>query len=267
MRNPDVPNVIAIDIGSTRTHVGLIDPGNLTCRCRTNFLSTELPNHLLAAIDRAMSASGKSGDATVVIGGGRTTLSPIAEKIAKSAGATQVTHVEYHPNLPIAFHYDKPETLGADRIAHALYARAAYPEQNAIIICSGTAITVDAISHERGFLGGAIMPGVDAQLQSLHSATGVLPRLSMPENEIPFPGNSTEFCMLTGVSNGIAGALNALVRKYQVQLGGNDIVLATGGAWRVTEKIVDFAFAEIPDMTLIGTGLFTIADCRLRIAD
>ena len=260
MHSPDGTHVIALDIGSTRTHVGLIDLDSLTCLFRADFLSSDIPHYLQAALDKAcdkaQADSRRQGFAPVVIGGGRTANAPLAEKIAAAAGAESIAHVRCHPRLPLAFCYEKPEALGADRIADALYARAAYEGQCAILIDSGTAITVDALSSERGFLGGVIMAGIDAQLQSLHAQTHVLPLLAIPENAIPFPGTSTESCMLAGAAQGTAGALNHLVREYQKLLGGQAVVLATGGAWRMTEKIVDFAFTTVPDMTLIGTALY-----------
>jgi type III pantothenate kinase len=264
MRSPDFPYVIVVDIGSTRIHVGLIDLDGFACQWRADFLSSELQHYLPAALDRAhgkaQAATRKEEFVPVVIGGGRATYAPAAEAIIKAAGARTISHVRYRLDLPLAFSYEHPEGLGADRIAHALYAQAMHPGRNVIIIGSGTAITVDMVGRDRRFLGGVIMAGAEVQLQGLHAATRVLPLLTVTESAPPFPGVSTESCMLAGAVHGIAGALNGIVRNYQERLHGDSIVLATGGAWSLTEKLVDFTFEAVPDMTLIGTGLFLIAD-------
>jgi pantothenate kinase type III len=71
-------------------------------------------------------------------------------------------------------------------------------------------------------------------------------------------------CIQAGAAHGTAGALNHLVEKYKGLLGGKCTVLATGGAWHLTRKFVDFDFIEVPDMTLVGTGLFVSCAYRTR---
>ena len=107
-------------------------------------------------------------------------------------------------------------------------------------------------------MGGAILAGIETQIRGLHAATNTLPAVAMPGKKIPLPGTSTEECMQAGAAHGTAGALNHLVRKYRSLLGGKCIVLATGGGWHVTSKLVDFKFIEVPDMTLIGTALYAL---------
>ena len=82
--------------------------------------------------------------------------------------------------------------------------------------------------------------------------------VEIPGRKIPFLGGSTIQCIQAGATRGTAGALNHLVRKYRSLLGGKCIVLATGGGWHVTSKLVDFKFIEVPDMTLIGTALYAL---------
>ena len=178
------------------------------------------------------------------------------EKALLSRGTASISHVKHHKGLPVSVRYDKPSTLGADRIADALYAAAVYPGRNVIIIDSGTAITVDLVNLKGEFLGGAILAGVEAQLKILHSSTGTLPLITTPADKIELPGTSTESCMQAGTAHGIAGAMNRLVRNYQSAVEEKCLVLATGGAWHVTESLVDFDFTAAPDMTLIGTALF-----------
>ncbi len=262
MSSRDEQFVIAVDIGSTRTHVGCVNTGKRICLFRRDFLSSELDRCLPEAVRRIKniisSAPACLAGRQAVIAGGR---AHTAEKIMEKYGVTSITRLSWHARLPLRFRYDRPETLGADRIADALYAAAAYLRRNVIIIDSGTAITVDAVSRSAEFTGGVILAGIEIQLYGLHAATGALralPVVAIPDKRIPFPGNSTEICMQAGAAHGTAGALNHLVRKYRSLLGGKCLVLATGGGWNLTKKLVDFDFIEVPDMTLIGTALYAL---------
>jgi type III pantothenate kinase len=242
--------VIAIDIGSTNVHAGLVNAGRGVCLFRCDFPPAQMSAKLPAFIDRIKK------DAPAIIGGGRTGLAQKVGKILKGCGVASIAEIKRVSGLPLRFRYDKPGTLGADRIADALYAAAVYPGRNAIIIDSGTAITVDAVNSSGKFTGGVIMAGAVTHLRSLHTAADNLPLVTMRDKNIPFPGNSTASCMQAGAVHGTTGALNHLVRKYKYLLGGKCAVLVTGGAWHLTRKLVDFEYSEAPDMTLIGMGLY-----------
>jgi type III pantothenate kinase len=250
--------VIALDIGSTNVHAGLVDTVRGICLFRSDFTPAQMSARLSAFIDRI------KADAPAIIGGGRTGLSQKAEKILIKKHCLSVIRLQWqarHARLPVSFNYKNLSALGADRIADALYAAIVYPKRNVIIIDSGTAVTVDAVSASGKFSGGVIMAGAVTHLRSLHTATDTLPLVTLRDNKIPFPGNSTASCMQAGAAYGIAGALNHLVRNYKNFLRGKCAVLATGGAWHLTRKLVDFECIEVPDMTLIGMGLYA---CYLK---
>lgn len=243
--------VIAIDIGSSNVHAGLVDAGRCSCIFRSDFPAAGMNRRLAAFIDRIKT------DASAVIGGGRSGAAKKAEKILRKKGHTSIVRLSWLPDLPVKFNYKNLSSLGADRIADALYAAAICPKRNVIIIDAGTAITIDAVSASGTFTGGVIMAGARTQIRGLCDAADALPAVALPSRKIPFPGGSTAQCMQAGAAHGTAGALNHLVRKYQRLLGGKCVVCATGGAWHLTRTLVDFDFIDAPDMTLIGTGLFS----------
>lgn len=249
-------SVIAIDIGCTRTHVGIVDTINRKCLFRHDFLSSDIIHSILDVLDEMKDIVREFPMHPVIIAGGIGNRAMDVEKALLSRGITSITHVKHHKGLPVSINYDKPSSLGADRIADALYATTVYAGRNVIVIDSGTAITVDLVTMKGEFSGGAILAGVEAQLKILHSSTGTLPLITTPANKIDLPGTSTESCMQAGTAYGIAGAMNLLVRNYQQVIEEKCLVLATGGAWHVTESLVDFDFISVPDLTLIGTALY-----------
>jgi pantothenate kinase type III len=247
--------ICAIDIGSTNVHCGLVDISRGVCLSRSDFPIADLNVRLPVFAGRL-----KAGAPAVIAGNRPVAVKKTAGILAKK-GVRPISRLRWHhglAGLPIRFNYKNPGALGADRIADALYAAVKYPKRSVIIIDSGTAITVDAVSSAGVFRGGTILAGTGMQLRSLHESTGTLPLLTMPDRRIPLPGDSTAACMRAGAAHGTAGALNHLVRKYKHLLGRKCLVLATGGAWHLTRNLVDFGCIEVPDMTLVGTALFSV---------
>ena len=250
--------ILAVDIGSSRLHAGLVDTDKMRCLCRDDFPIQEMDKRLPELPDKMFRKTGLRKAATPmssVIAGGRDGLAAKARKILSLHGLSPIADLRWPKRLPLRFLYETPESLGADRIADTLFTVAKYPNRNAIVIDAGTAITVDLISCGREFFGGTIFPGIKTQLESLHRATGALPLLDARVDPVSLPGTSTESCMRAGVIYGIAGGLNLFVRRFRSILGGRSVVLATGGGWEPVKGLVDFKPIYVPDMTLIGTAL------------
>lgn len=67
--------------------------------------------------------------------------------------------------------YQKPSQYGVDRWLTLLAAKKMFPFEPCIIVDSGTATTVDALSTEGVHLGGWILPGVQLMLDSITNNT------------------------------------------------------------------------------------------------
>jgi type III pantothenate kinase len=246
--------VMAVEIGNTNTHVGSVDIIALTCSHRKDFASATLrddPALILEYIGE------DDRNVPWVIAGGRNGLANDLERVVKKQGIERITQLCFHDNLPLAFRYDNPRSLGADRIANALFAHRRYPKRTVIAISSGTAVTIDLIASSAEFLGGAIMAGIPAQLCGLRVAAPALPLLPVPEPYVPLPATSTEACMFAGTVHGTAGAINHIVARYCSSISEEPIIIATGGGWEITESHIDFRYTFEPDMTIIGTGLYS----------
>ncbi len=244
---------IAIDIGNTRTHLGLISPDNRTCLKRIDFSSVQIEKNLLDAVNDLTEACNREIKCIIVSGGIRNAVERSLEILSQSC--KNVFEFKYTRSFPVRFEYKDVSVLGSDRIAHALYGNFAFPGQSLIIIGSGTAITADLLIKGK-FMGGAILPGINMQLNSLHRSTDALPDV-YPEGDFSLPGKSTEQCILTGVMNGTAGALEKIINRYkEIFPEENFRIIASGGAWTKLEDIVKFRAEFFPDMTLLGVSLF-----------
>jgi type III pantothenate kinase len=248
---------IAIDIGNTYARFGLIDCARLACVKRVACNTSELAERAAEMFTNLMSDHHDLTSLPVLISTvvhARTSqLERLVRTFPEAAGPTRV---RVNTSLPFPVRYEFPNLLGADRIANALYAFRAFPGKNLCIIDAGTAVTVDFLSADHGFMGGAIMPGVATQMNCLNKATAALPALK-PSPAMPrFPGKSTEECITAGVVLGVAGAVSLLVGQLRVLAEDDMLVVACGGEWPLIAPWVDFTFTHAPDCTLIGTGIF-----------
>ncbi|MFG0265823.1 MAG: type III pantothenate kinase [Rhodopirellula sp. JB055] len=133
-----------------------------------------------------------------------------------------------HQDVSMTIDVNYPDRVGIDRLlgAEAAFRRHAAP---VIIVDAGTTVTVDFVSAEGVFCGGAILPGLEMQTAALAAGTDALPKLDwashrcreMPEG----PGRDTVAAMRLGVLSSVAGAVERLLRIY----GGAATLVVTGG--------------------------------------
>jgi len=150
-----------------------------------------------------------------------------------------------------------PEEVGADRLVNAVAGFAAYGGP-LLIIDFGTATTVDAVSADGAYLGGAIAPGINISMEALVARTAKLPRIEMapPKNPI---GDSTVESMRSGqyyaTLGGIRELCSVLGKELRKRDGKAPQVLATGGLsyWLPTRELGIKAI--VPDLTLEGLRL------------
>jgi len=153
--------------------------------------------------------------------------------------------------------YLKPSQLGADRVAAALGARAAFPGRNVIVVDFGTATTVTALSREGVVLGGAIIPGAALWSGMLSAKTAQLPRVALRRPEAAL-ARSTADGMRSGIFHGHAGAVRELAGRIRAEAFGraDAVVVGTGG--NAAPFAGEGLFAEIkPDLVLRGLLMFS----------
>jgi type III pantothenate kinase len=161
--------------------------------------------------------------------------------------------------------YDNPAEVGADRIVNALAALDQYGTGRPIIVVDfGTATTFDAISAKGEYLGGVICPGPQISADALFQRAAKLPRIDVrkPAKVI---GTNTVASMQSGLYWGYVDMVEGLVRRMKEELGGDALVIATGGlaasvsleaqvrnAQAVSTPLVDHVD---PELTLQGLRL------------
>lgn len=145
--------------------------------------------------------------------------------------------------------YRRPEQLGADRWA-ALIGVRGLTDAAACVVDAGTAVTVDALSAQGDFLGGAIFPGIKLLRESLVRGTAAI----TAETGVALDslGRSTEDGVAAGTLFGLAGAVDRLVEEYRRTLGDSMKVFLTGGDAPQLSACLRVASTPAPDLVLKG---------------
>ena len=151
--------------------------------------------------------------------------------------------------------YRNPVDVGADRIANAIAGTHLFPGKNLIIIDFGTATTFCAITTQKAYLGGAILPGVRLAVDALSKNTAKLPAVDIVKVEQAV-GRSTIESIQSGVFYGALGACRELIGRIKQEAfpGQPVLVLATGGFASLFEKhgLYDH---HLPDLVLQGVRI------------
>ena len=145
---------------------------------------------------------------------------------------------------------DRPEEVGADRLANALAAHALY-RGPLIVVDFGTATNFDVVDEEGAFLGGAISPGINLSLEALHKNAARLPRIGIgrPQSVI---GTGTVGAMQSGLYWGYVGLIDGLCQRISGEFGAKMKVIATGGLAPLFSEGSVMIEATDADLTLEG---------------
>jgi type III pantothenate kinase len=148
--------------------------------------------------------------------------------------------------------YKNPAEVGADRIAGAVGAVARYPGRDVIIVDLGTATTVEAVSAEREYLGGAIVPGLQVSMRALEQETARLPKVEIVRPDQTC-GRSTVESIQAGLYWGHVGTIRELRdRLVRESFGGHSpTVVGTGGFAGLLDDTGLFNSIQ-PDLALEG---------------
>jgi type III pantothenate kinase len=177
-----------------------------------------------------------------------------------------------HTDLPLAVLLPEPDRVGIDRLVGAIAAnRVRAPNRAAIIIGVGSAITVDLVSAEGAFVGGAILPGIGMSARAMHAFTDQLPLMAYEELAEPPPalGTTTAEAMRSGLYWGAVGAMKELIARLGAT-SGTDVtatsdrrtrksvvhdIFLTGGAAPTVSEFLDPSARYIPRLRLSGIAV------------
>lgn len=262
--------LLAIDIGNTHLVAGIFDGEVLGAHWRLSTQRERTSDELAAFLQVAFDSHHLHfSDITgVAISSVVPSLTPQAALLARQYFRLEPLVVGKDTRTGLINEYDNPAEVGADRLVNALAAWHKY--SGACIIADfGTATTVDAVSSDGRYLGGAIAPGLQISTDALFQAAARLPRVELapPSNGSTLATN-TAASMQAGIVYGYAGLVRELVTRCYAEVEEKERslsktqdmetkiqVIATGGLAELIAPLVLEIQSVEPNLTLDGLRL------------
>ena len=239
--------LLLIDIGNTHTHVGL-------CAQERIAKQIDLPTriwgsaHSKNALRRFVGRNRLRGAALCSV---VPTCTPLVCQLISRLWSVRCLELTPQTLVGLGIDYPKPKTIGQDRLANAVAAKAHFGAP-VVVVDFGTAVTFDVIDGSGKYIGGIITPGLAAMTEYLHEKTSLLPRIKIRETRTVI-GRSTEQAMLVGAVHGYRGLVRELIGELKKELGARRLpVVATGGYGQLMAAGLPEITAVEPLLTLEG---------------
>ncbi len=261
----DAHLLIAVDVGNSRTKCALFD-------CSEESAANRLPRPLNSAavpLDDEIPWSEIHGwidpaedqRVTGVIAGANPAGVENVLRSWPSADWPRPSIVSDPSSLPVEVGLAAPQKVGIDRLLVAVAANVIRASESAVIIIdAGTATTVDFVSADGLFQGGAILPGLELAARALHRYTALLPLISVEEltGEAPDSlGRNTRDALRSGLFYGQLAAVKEFIAQFTRLSRGpgeNPSIFLTGGGACVLAPHLPEAHHE-PHLALQGLAL------------
>lgn len=234
-------NLLAIDVGNTRVKVGVFDADG---RVSLHATETDAVSEAAVLSEWLQVTVGEMPD-TILVSSVVRGFGDLLRQVQPSREvilATPEMNVGVDPDLP------DPASVGIDRLLAAgeAYTRV---ESALTLVTLGTAITIDSVTENGRFAGGAILPGLRAAATSLHTQTSLLPEVEPAPPEVT-PPVTTRDSIRAGLVLGTAGAVDRIVGQCWAGPGGRRIL--TGGDATIVSSYLDGEYEVMEDLVLHG---------------
>ena len=142
--------------------------------------------------------------------------------------------------------YHQPEQLGADRWAALVGARALHQDA-CLVVCAGTATTVDVLDADGNFQGGLILPGAELMCRALASGTAQQP---LAEGKFAGLPRNTMDAIVSGCLHAQAGAVERMYEQVAALPGA--LCLVSGGAAGQLFELLRLPKRRVDNLVLEG---------------
>lgn len=248
--------LLAIDVGNTNIVLGVFRGDDLVHSWRLTTLRERTADELGILVTSLCQHHGiRRADVSGIV---------MASVVPPQTGTMIAMVREYFSREPLNLEpgvntgmpvlYDNPREVGADRVVNGIAAYETYGREahcSVIIVDFGTATTFDAVSANGEYLGGVICPGPQISADALFQRAAKLPRIDLrkPDRVI---GTNTIASMQAGLFWGYVDMVQGLVRRMRAELGGEVVVVATGGLASMVAPETDVIDHVDAELTLRG---------------
>lgn len=253
--------LLAVDIGNTNVKLGVFRGETLVASWRLETDRLRMPDEYAVVLGALLQHTGLSfaDVGGVSLSSTVPVLVPAMRELAQRYLPPEIPflQVSADANTGVTIAIDNPREMGPDRIVDAIAAARLY-RVPAIIVDFGTATTFDAVDAQGRLLGTAIAPGFETSMEGLFQRAARLARMARVELQRPQAaiGRNTVAAIRSGWIFGYVGLVEGLVARIKAELGGQALVIGTGGL--ATEVIAETSVVDVhdPELTLKGLRMF-----------
>ena len=248
--------LLAIDVGNTNIVLGVFDGASLVESWRLQTVRERTSDELGLLVDGLFARSHVDRERVrgIIVGSVVPPLTGTIVAMAERSFGARVLTVDPAANAGMPILYENPWEVGADRIVNSVAAFETFGRGTGrplIVVDFGTATTLDAVTANGEYLGGAICPGVQISADALFQRAARLPRIDV-RKPTRIVGQTTVGAMQSGLFYGYVGMVEGLVRRMSDELGGRALCVATGGLAPVIAPETPLIEHVDPDLTLHG---------------
>lgn len=240
--------LIAVDAGNTRIKWAVHDGQSWLAQGRADTHSPNLVEKLVNDLQRL--PANTRGVACNVAG------PAVAEAVEHALAQAGLAELHWlRPSAEAAGvrnHYHDPSRLGADRWAALLGARS-LGSGDCLVVCAGTATTIDRLSADGDFLGGVILPGFDLMRRALAGNTAQLP---LADGRIDAAPKNTADAIASGCLFAQAGAIERMYSAIADRPGA--CCMLTGGAAELLAAHLAVPVRRVDRLILEGLRRFLL---------
>ena len=253
---------LLFDVGNTRVKWGVLDGGRLK---RTGTLAHDrLAERGFGALTARLPTDVESVLASNVAGAAFGTR--LAGVIGLHCGVEVRFLQATRSACGVTNAYRRPRTLGVDRWAAMIGARAEF-RSALCIVDAGSAITIDALDAEGRHLGGQIIPGLLLMAESLKMNTSGMSQMRIrngdPGTGMALFAHGTSHGVQAGALNAVCGPVERAVRILRAERMRPKVILTGGSATPVLKELGGNVIHR-PHLVLEGLAALTACERERR---
>jgi type III pantothenate kinase len=251
--------ILAIDVGNTNILFSVIDKDPkpvLSYRTTTDIRKTpdQYYNEILSFINAKKSNININNIKCAAVSSVVPSLNHIIKRCIEDFFNIKFILID-RSMIPIKILTENPSEVGIDRIIDSFSASLLYEKQDLIVVDFGTATTINVITQDMEYIGGAIFPGIEMIFSSLSTGTAKISQCCATD-EFTNIGKTTAQAITSGIVNAYNGLLTNFIHHAKHDLKSqNPLIIVTGGS--LHSKICQMSLQNInyiaePDLTIQG---------------
>ncbi len=246
--------ILALDVGNSQIYCGVFSENELVVQFRHASTARSSSDEIGVFLRGALRENNVDPERIKVVA-----ISSVVPELNYSLRACCQKYFNLEPMLMrpgiktgLKIGYKDPKEVGSDRIADAMGAVKMFPDRNLVVVDFGTATTVCAISKDRTFLGGNIMPGVRLAMETLEAKTAKLPSVEIKPARSAI-GKTTVESIQSGLYWSNVGMVRELAARITAEAFADEppLLIATGGFAHLFDR-EDLFDHVVSDLILTG---------------